>query len=229
MNGSQPSGSPAVSLSGTGIAPVAALTPSLTFDPQVVGTTSAAQTLTLSNNGDATLDISSITAGSDFSQTNSCPNAVAPGASCTIQVSFTPSASGVRNGRVAVLDDDPAGGTQTSALIGTGVDFSVSVSPASATIRSGQTAQFTVTVTAVAGAFPSAITLNCSGVPAASSCSVSPNAVSPGSGSASATMSVVTSIRHGNNHGTPSGTFPITVTGNALGLQHLATINLIVQ
>lgn len=228
INGNQPSGSPAVSLSGTGIAPVAALTPSLSFGPRLIGTTSAVQLLMLSNSGDATLDISSITAAGDFSQTNSCSNSVAPGASCTIQVNFTPSASGVRNGRVVVLDDDPAGGSQTSALSGIGVDFAVTASPVSNTIRSGQIAQYTVTVSAVGDAFESAVTLTCSGAPAASSCSVSPSAVTPGSGATSATLNVATSTRHGN-HGTPAGTFPIMVTGTFAGLQHSAIVNLIVQ
>ncbi|PYV19688.1 MAG: hypothetical protein DMG21_00910 [Acidobacteria bacterium] len=51
--------------------------PSLTFAGQIVGTTSTAQALTLSNTGTAPLTISSIALGgtnpSDFGQTNNCP------------------------------------------------------------------------------------------------------------------------------------------------------------
>ena len=71
-------GSPqTVSLTGTGTAPVASLSPSsLTFASQAVGTTSAAQTVTLNNTGNAALTITSIaltgTNASDFAQTNTC-------------------------------------------------------------------------------------------------------------------------------------------------------------
>ena len=65
------------SLSGTGVAPVAALSPaSLSFASQLVVSTSAAQTLTLSNSGTASLTISGIALSGanagDFAQTNTC-------------------------------------------------------------------------------------------------------------------------------------------------------------
>jgi len=228
INGNQPSGSPAVSLSGTGVAPIAALTATLSFAAQVVGTDSAAQSLTLSNNGDAVLDISSIVASGDFLQANSCPPGLAAGASCTIQVIFAPSVSGPRTGTITVADDDPASGTQAASLSGTGVDFMVAASPVSQTITSGRTAQYTVTITAVGGAFPNAIALSCGGAPPESSCSVSPSSVSPSGGAVNATLSIATSVHHGN-HGTPAGTFPITVTAVSGNLQRTASVSLVVQ
>ena len=67
--------------SGTGTAPIAGLSPSsLTFASQAVGATSAAQTITLNNTGNAALSITSIaltgTNPSDFAQTNTCGSSV---------------------------------------------------------------------------------------------------------------------------------------------------------
>src|SRR5205085_4067586 len=98
-----------------------------TFSSQVVGSTSAAQTVTLTNSGNAALTISSIglsgTNSGDFAQTNTCPSSsstLAAGASCTISVTFTPTATGTRSASVTITDN--AGGSpQLVALTGTGV------------------------------------------------------------------------------------------------------------
>jgi hypothetical protein len=124
------SGSPhSVALSGTGTtpAPAVTLTPSsLTFSSQVVGTSSAAQTVTLKNSGTADLTISSIglagTNSGDFAQTNTCPSSsstLAAGASCTISVTFTPTATGSRSASVTITDN-AAGSPQSVALSGSG-------------------------------------------------------------------------------------------------------------
>src|SRR5207249_1718937 len=80
-------GSPqSVSLSGTGTntAPVVTLSPSsLTFGDQLAGSTSATQTVILSNTGGATLTVSSIAATWSFGETNNCGSSVAVGSSCT--------------------------------------------------------------------------------------------------------------------------------------------------
>ena len=204
------------------------LTSSLSFGAQVVGTASPPQSLTLSNNGDAVLDISSITATGDFSQGNSCPIGLPAGSSCAIQVSFTPSVSGLRTGTITVSDDDPASGTQMASLSGSGVDFAIAASPATETIVAGSTAQYMISVSAVGGAFPNAITLSCAGAPAASTCSVSPNSVSPVSGAVTATLTVATSSRRGN-HGTLAGAFSITVTAVSGNLGHVTSVSLVVQ
>jgi len=114
-------GSPqSVSLTGTGTAPAATLSPlSLTFASQQVGTTSSPQTIALTNSGSATLSISSIAISGDFSQTNTCGRSVAAGANCTISVTFTPTAAGVRTGAISVADN-AAGSPQSVSLTGTG-------------------------------------------------------------------------------------------------------------
>ena len=114
-------GSPhAVSLNGTGTAPAVVLSQSsLTFTKQRVGTTSAAQTVTLSNTGSAPLTISSIVASGNFAQTNNCGSSVAAGAACTIGVKFTPTAVGTRTGAITITDN-AAGSPHKVALSGIG-------------------------------------------------------------------------------------------------------------
>ena len=130
------SGSPqTVSLSGTGTAPVASLSPtSLAFGNQSVGTTSTAQAVTLSNTGNAALSITSLaltgTNASDFAQSNTCGSSVAASANCTISVTFTPAASGSRTASVSITDN-ASGSPQTVSLSGTGTAPVASLSPTS--------------------------------------------------------------------------------------------------
>ena len=153
------SGSPqTVGLTGTGAsapAPVAGVSPtSLAYASQIVGTTSAAQAVTLSNTGNAALSITSIavtgTNAGDFAQTNNCGTSVAAGASCTINVTFTPAATGTRTGTLTITDN-ASGSPQTVGLTGTGGSVSapaVSLSPTNLTFAS-QTVGTTSTAQAV--------------------------------------------------------------------------------
>jgi hypothetical protein len=116
-------GSPhSVALSGTGVVsgPNATLSPtSLTFATQLVNTISPAQPVTLTNYGTMLLDITSIIASGDFSQSNTCGSSLAPLASCTISVTFTPTQRGTRTGTVLITDNAP-GSPQTMSLTGVG-------------------------------------------------------------------------------------------------------------
>ncbi|PYX94241.1 MAG: hypothetical protein DMG71_13120, partial [Acidobacteria bacterium] len=56
----------------------------------------------------------------DYAQTNNCASSVAPGASCTIAVSFTPSATGTRNASLAITDNAPKS-PQKVSLTGSGI------------------------------------------------------------------------------------------------------------
>lgn len=109
-------------LTGNGVAvPVAipSLVPSaLTFPTQTVGTTSAAQSVTLTNAGTAPLAIASIITEGDFAQSNACPSSLAPSASCNISVTFGPVAPGTRSGFLKVFDD-AAGSPHFIPLTGT--------------------------------------------------------------------------------------------------------------
>jgi hypothetical protein len=128
---SAPGGSQTVAL--TGLATAVNLAPtSLTFASQTVGTTSAAQVVTLTNeSGGNAVNITGITITgtnpTDFAQTNTCGTSVPPKASCMISVTFTPTASGARSASVSVADN--AGESpQTVALSGTGTS-NVTVTP----------------------------------------------------------------------------------------------------
>lgn len=115
-----------VAVSGTGIPlPMATLLPStLTFATQLIGTASAEQTATLTNTGSLPVAISNISAVGAFSQTNNCPTSLGVGASCGIQVVFTPQAAGVAKSSLAVTDN-AKGSPQKVALIGTGTALKV--------------------------------------------------------------------------------------------------------
>jgi predicted dienelactone hydrolase len=112
-----------IALSGAGVVsgPNATFSPtaSLTFATQVVGTTSTTQSVTLSDYGTAALSISSIVASGDFNQTHTCGSRLAAGASCTINLTFSPTQIGTRTGTLTITDDAP-GSPQQVSLTGTG-------------------------------------------------------------------------------------------------------------
>lgn len=102
--------------------PLSVLPKSLSFGNQNVGTTSATQPIAVKNNGATTTTIGVAMSG-DFTQSNTCPVSpatLAPTASCTINVAFKPSSTGVRNGTITVTSALP-GGPQTVTLTGTGL------------------------------------------------------------------------------------------------------------
>lgn len=118
------SGSPqTASLSGTGT--FVKLTPSsLNFGSVPVGMTSTAQTVTLTNVArSSALSVTSITIGGtdpgDFAQSNNCGHSVPARGSCTITVTFTPTAQGLRSADVSITDNG-GGSPQMVPLSGTG-------------------------------------------------------------------------------------------------------------
>jgi hypothetical protein len=180
-------------------APVPLFNPkSLTFTDQAVGTSSAAQTVTLTNAGDAALAIIGIQATGDFGQTNTCGAGLAIGANCTINVSFVPTAAGVRIGSLSVTDN-AANSPQSVTLTGNAVipppDFTLSASPASATVPAGKSAAFTLSISPISG-FAQLINLSCAGAPPRATCSFSSNSVTPsGAAPTTVTVTVATDLR----------------------------------
>jgi FtsP/CotA-like multicopper oxidase with cupredoxin domain len=129
-----------VALTGTGVAPNASVNPTaLTFAGQNPNTTSTAKTVVLTNNGSASLSVSSILVTGNFLRvtgTNSCGFTVAAGASCNIYVAFRPTAAGTRTGSLNVASNDPVHPTLSVSLTGWGnytkaTGVAVSASPAS--------------------------------------------------------------------------------------------------
>ena len=130
---SDPSSPQQVTLTGVGTTPVASLSPtSHNFGTLAINTTSAPSPVTLSNTGTGPMTITSITftgtGASNYAQTNNCGTTVSAGANCTINVTFTPSATGSRTASLSIADD-ASGSPHTVSLSGTGT--AVSVSPAS--------------------------------------------------------------------------------------------------
>ena len=149
-------------LSGAGILPVALSVSSMTFPSQLVTVTSASQTVTLRNDQSAALTISAISASGDFSQMSNCPrspNTLAAGASCTISVTFTPTALGTRTGTLTV-SDNVSTSPQTVSLSGIGTLSglsSISVAPSNPTMPNGNQQPLTAI-----GSFPNKRTINIS-------------------------------------------------------------------
>jgi hypothetical protein len=87
------------------------------------------------------------------------------------------------------------GSPQVVSLGGSGADFTVSVSPNSATVIAGNSVAYTFTVTPSSG-FRAKVTLGCSGAPRGATCSVSPSAVTPdGTNPITAAVTVATAVR----------------------------------
>jgi hypothetical protein len=184
-----------VTLSGTGLAPLVALSPtSLTFSGQVSGTASSAQAVKLTNSGNATLTLSSIAVSGDFAQTNNCGASLAASATCTINVTFTPTAGGSRTGSIT-LTDNAGNSPQTVALTGTGEDFTLSMpsgSSSTASVSPGQAASYSLNMGGLGG-LNQAINFTCTGAPSESTCTVSPSSATPSaSGSVAVTVAVTT-------------------------------------
>jgi len=125
-------GSPqTVILTGAATAPVVSLSSSsLAFGNQQVGTTSAPQTVTLNNTGTGQLDVTSVIASGEFTETNTCGSPVATGANCAVTVTFAPTASGSLAGTLTVTDNAP-GSPQTVSLTGIGIEALASLSTTS--------------------------------------------------------------------------------------------------
>ncbi len=128
--------------------------PVLNFGQQTVQTTSAAQTLTVTNIGNQLLTLSGLSVAANFNEGsfgNECTStsSLAPGTSCNITVSFTPADIGDVKASVVLTDNalNATGAQQTVALNGSGVMIPTGLTMASlpATSAAGTPQSFTVT------------------------------------------------------------------------------------
>ena len=110
-------GQPAVTLSAT----------ALNFKKVPIGQTSSPQTVTLTNSGTATLNISGITISGDYHiSNNTCGATVTAGANCAVSVTLIPTKKGKRTGSLTFNDNAP----DTPQIVSlTGVGQSIMVSP----------------------------------------------------------------------------------------------------
>jgi hypothetical protein len=224
-----------VSLTGTGSAPVAGVTPtSLTFTSQNLGTTSASQTVTLNNTGNAALSISGIAFNGadpgDFAETTTCPSSLAAGDNCTLSVTFKPAASGTRTASLNITDNsnEVTGSVQSVTLTGTGTGPTVSLSSStlpfgsqtqsttsaaqSVTLTNTGNASLTITGITVTGTNPSDFALTTTGT----SCPYSGGSVGAGG---SCTISVTFTPA-----AMASFNASISIADNALGTPQLVSL-----
>jgi sugar lactone lactonase YvrE len=235
-------GSNIVQLTGSGAATnpaKAVLSPtSVAFGSQTVGASTAAQAVTLSNTGGATLNITSLTIiganPGDFTQTSTCGTTLAAGATCSVSLVFKPTAAGAR---AATLSVATSVGTPTAALSGTGTTAAatVTISPTSfafpsQTVGTSSSVQpFTVTNTGT-----STLTFNSYGftgtnasdfitahscaatLAAAATCTVNVVFKPAAAGARSANLVV----------GTTAGTLTVPLTGTAVAAAAKAAITL---
>src|SRR5437588_794258 len=190
-------GSPqTVALSGNGTGPGVGLTPtSLDFGNQLLTTTSAPMTVTLTNTGTAALTINSFAASGDFAATSTgasaCPTSpttLAAGGNCTINVTFTPAALGARTGRseerregkestqrVAPSGNGkaPGVGLAPTSLVFCNQPLTTTITPMTVTLTIPGTAALTINSFAASGDFAATST-------GASACPTSPATLAAG-------------------------------------------------
>jgi hypothetical protein len=75
--------------------------------------------VTVSNSNTSAVSVSSVSASGPFNETNTCGTSIAAGGSCTVSVTFAPTASGAATGTLSVASS-AAGSPLTVALTGTG-------------------------------------------------------------------------------------------------------------
>lgn len=191
----------AITIASSQDATTAHLAPlALGFGTQPVASSAAPlQTANLTNAGAAILQLSSVsisgTNAADFSiSSNGCGTSVAALTSCPIVVAFLPTGGGSRSATL-VVKDNATGGVQTVSLSGSGNDFTINTTSAlSSTVPAGTNAMYSISVGGAG--FTGQVNFKCSGAPTAATCEVIPAFVTlNGSGTATATVTVVTALR----------------------------------
>jgi hypothetical protein len=99
-------------------ATVLALPSSVDFENVSTGSTSTTVPIPLENVGTADISLGAVQISGDFALTNNCPATLSVAASCLLDVTFTPQATGSRMGSIVVNDN--ASGPHTINLVGTG-------------------------------------------------------------------------------------------------------------
>jgi len=225
--------------------PVFTLSPtSLVFGSVPLSTPSTAQAVTVKNNSTAALAVASITlsgaAAAQYSQSNNCGTSIAAGASCTINVVFTPSAIGAQAASLNFTGG--TGGTKSATLSGTGVAAAFGVSPTSLAFGSVQagtqsTAQpvtvtnsgtSTLSITGISfsgtGASQFLETDNCSApIPVGQTCTVNVVFAPTASGSQSATLNVTGGGATQTVTVGGTGTVPFTVSPTSVAFGNVPT------
>jgi len=165
--------SQSVALEGFSVSPLQISPCCLNFS-QVLGGTSSAQTINLSNVGTVPIQVSNVVPTADFSAMNGC-STIAVGGTCQINVTFTPSAPGATIGIVTLNTNVPSTPAIIVPLNGNSTEFSLGSAPP-VTVTAGQKATYNLNATSMDG-FSGTIGLSCGGAPTGANCTVSPSSV----------------------------------------------------
>jgi hypothetical protein len=213
-------------------------TPSTLTFSQNIGTTSSAQTITVTNFGGSNINGLTISAAAPFAQTSTCPSVLTPAATCVVSVTFTPTAQGAVSGSVNVVDDSyNAGTSQTLILNGTGTVPAASITPASlsfssqvigtsstaksVSVQSSGSGPLQIASVALTGPFTQ--TNNCSGsIAPAASCTISVTFSPTAVGSASGTLTITDNAGTQTVNVTGNGGAPVTFSPTSLSFGTLA-------
>ena len=225
-------GTQTATLTGTGLAPATDTinATSLSFSPQVVGTVSAGQAVTLTNSGDSPLTSISVSVKGDFQAVNGCGNSLVGHASCSVTVTYIPTQVGPEIGTLTI--DDMYGRPQTVALTGSGLaPAGISALPAMIDFGpwglSGATPPQSITITNSGGVALRAFILTTTGdfaTTAATTCPLSPSTNTLAAGASCSVQVVFSPTQSGPRTGTLTiasapltPTFQIALSGNGFG------------
>jgi hypothetical protein len=114
---------------------------SVSFGNEVVGQTSATQSVTVTNPGSTSASISQLAVSGPFAQTNTCGSSLGAGASCTVSLQFEPTAAGAASGSLQVTSSAP-GSPLTVPLSGTGISSSTNLALNQPVTASGYTQSY---------------------------------------------------------------------------------------
>ncbi|MDN3356686.1 choice-of-anchor D domain-containing protein [Actinomadura sp. DC4] len=192
------------------------------FGTVATGSTSPAQSVTVTNSGTAAAPVGSIATTGDFAQTNTCGSSIAAGGSCTVSVKFTPTATGSRTGNLSIT---ASGITNSVPLSGTGVAPGPILTPDPSSLSfagtivgsPAATQAVTVTNTGTTSATVSGVsasgdynqTNNCSTLAVGASCTVTVKFTPTTSGTRTGSVTITSSA---NNSPTT-----VALTGSGIG------------
>jgi hypothetical protein len=208
-------GGPGGSLGGSTPVPsgqIAVSPAALNFNPHPIGSVSAPQTLTVTNNGLATVHVASLALSQDsFAETDNCTGTLAPHQSCIAQVVFAPTATGPAQASIRVSDDstqNAATHPQAAALLGTGTAGSgLTAAPAAVSfaaqlpgttsavrmVRVTNNLSSAANITSVSASGGFAASNNCGTLNAGASCTISVTFAPAATGSKTGAISIASS------------------------------------
>ena len=164
---------------------------------QVLIGTSIAQTVHLTNCGNAPLNLASLVSSASTVTVSQTCGAIQPGIVCPLSLTYSPVAVSSVTGTVT-LNDNAVISPQVIGFSGQAVasqTFALSPNPSSLTTTAGQPAMFTI-LASPQGTYTGTINFSCSGLPPLAGCSFNPVSLVPDSSTVSTTLTITTAARN---------------------------------